>query len=87
MDAYVAQGASLEFCCLVVKSGCIPHQGSSAKGHGVAFQAEQVNLAALEHARVLRAMGQVATGAALGPLRRMLKDKRSGFLYMAFQAG
>ena len=52
----------------------------------MALQAQQVHLAADQQPRILRAMRHVTAGAAFGPQGRMFKNKRSGLLYVTFQA-
>ena len=80
----MAKRAGLELRGLVVEAGRVAHDG--AKRNGVTLKTEQIHFAALEQARIGRAVRHVATDAAFSALRRVLKDKRPGLFGVAFQA-
>ena len=69
----------------VVKRGWLA--GQNARSGGMAFQAEQVLLAAHEHLRIHRTMGFVTTHAPLQAHSSMLKGKGSALVGMALGAG
>jgi len=69
----------------VVKRGRLA--GQNARSGGMAFQAEQVLLAAHEHLRIHRTMGFVTTHAPLQAHSSMLKGKGSALVGMALGAG
>lgn len=52
----------------------------------MAFQAQQVHLGALQQARIRRAMGQMASRAALDLNGCMFEHKRAGFVRVALEA-
>jgi len=82
----MAHGAGLVFLGLVVGWTDGRLRGHVAHGQRVALQAEQVDLAHSQQARVGRAVWRVATGAAFRLYRQVLVNKRSFFLGMALEA-
>ena len=80
----MAKRASLKLGCLVMESRQVVNCGT--KADRVAFQAKQIDLATLQQPRIHGPMGHVATGAAFGPLRRVLKDEWAALFSVALQA-
>ena len=52
----------------------------------MALETEQVDLAALEQARVRRAMWRMAGNTTLRPNPMVLEDKRPGLVHVALEA-
>jgi len=78
----VTHCASLILGCLVMRWPI-----GSLRGERVALQAQQIHLADPEQTRVCRAMGSVATAAALRFYRHMLVYKWSSGIGVALGAG
>src|SRR5215472_11588831 len=76
--------ASLILLCLVVE--CRYGRRGRIHREGMALQAEQVDLAPAQQARIGRAMGCVAGNTALGLHRRVLKCERTCFVRVAGKA-
>jgi hypothetical protein len=84
VDRSVAHRARLVFLRLVMERR---HRGDRGiHGEGVALQAKQVDLAALEQSRVRRAVRDVAGDAALDLHGGVLVHERSGLIRVAFEA-
>jgi hypothetical protein len=79
----MAHRAGLIFLSLIVKAGDSGWTGVHCEG--VAFQAEQVDLAAFEQSGIGRAMWDMARLATLND-RFVLIDKWTGFFRVAFEA-
>ena len=82
MHFQMARGAVLEAgAAQIVKRGRLA--GQNVGRHGMAFQAEQMLLAAHEHLRIHRTMGLVASHAPLQAHGRVLEGERPAFVRMA----
>src|SRR5208282_1839149 len=83
VDRRVAQGAGLILLRLVVEAR---HRGRpEVQSQGMALQAEDVHLAALQQPRIRRAVGHVASNAALDLHDFMLVDERTSLVRMALE--
>ena len=80
----MTQGARLVLCRLVVEGRDAGRAGINRQG--MAFEAQQVHLAALEQAHICRAVGHMTTDASLRLHRRVLINEGAGFIRVAFHA-
>ena len=84
MNLRVTQQAGLKQACLIVKRRR-PRRGAEAGGR-VALQAQQIDVAELQHVGIRSAVRQVARLATIDLDRRMLEDKRALLINVAFEA-
>ena len=87
MNRRVAQGAGLILLRLIVEawSWRRPWPGRIRR-EGMALQAQQVHLGALQQARIRRAVRRMARGAAFDLHRFVLVDERPGLVRVALEA-
>ena len=83
MDGNVAERARLIFLRLIVEGGYTWRRSAQIRREGMAFQAEQVDLAALQEPRIRRAMGSMTRNTTLDLHRRVLEHKRPGLFCVA----